>query len=77
MLISSWREWGSAEAIGVGRQEVDSCKPDCASGQVTYVPVTIKLFDVNDGRYTLITETPSLGLPGPFYPTSELNGAVG
>lgn len=75
VFISSWTEWGPTEAVGIGRQADNNCKPDCANGQVTFTPVTVTLSDVVNGSYSLITETASGGPAGKPYPTRYLVGA--
>jgi hypothetical protein len=49
-----WRSWGGRVARGRGLFPANDCVPDCASGQITNRPVTVRLGQprlCDDGRY--------------------------
>jgi hypothetical protein len=37
----TWLSWTATAAVGSGRSGIQSCKPDCATGPVTYVPTAV------------------------------------
>jgi hypothetical protein len=39
----TWSTWNSAQAVGRGTEKLDDCTPDCASGTLHPVPVTVTL----------------------------------
>jgi hypothetical protein len=41
----TWRTWTTVEAVGTGTEKIDDCDPDCASGKVYAVPVTVTFSD--------------------------------
>jgi hypothetical protein len=39
----TWPTWNSTAAVGTGTEKLDDCTPDCASGTLHAVPVTVTL----------------------------------
>jgi hypothetical protein len=52
----TWTYWTASSAFGSGRRVVDDCNPDCADGNITYIPETVTLSDVVGGRFMTLTE---------------------
>lgn len=57
VLSIEWVSWTAAGAKGYGVSAIESCRPSCAAGPVTQVPVTITLSRPAGGRFTVMTET--------------------
>ncbi len=38
-----WSKWTSTKAIGRGDEAINTCQPDCATGRVTQMAVTVAL----------------------------------
>jgi hypothetical protein len=43
MWDMTWPTWNSTAAVGRGTEKLDDCTPDCASGTLHAVPVTVTL----------------------------------
>lgn len=41
----TWQTWNTVEAVGTGTEKLDGCDPNCASGTVYAVPVTVTFSD--------------------------------
>jgi hypothetical protein len=71
----TWSSWAPTAAVGHGMWGQDNCQPNCARGTVTQVPATIRLSDVVDGHFTVITEQ-AQGLDRTYrYPSPWATGA--
>ncbi|GAA4388286.1 hypothetical protein [Tsukamurella soli] len=52
-----WLSWGSAGALGTGVLWTNVCRPNCASGNYTQEPATIRLGGLTGDRFTTATVT--------------------
>jgi hypothetical protein len=70
----TWRTWDSAVAAGSGTEKLDDCTPDCATGTLHAVPVSVvpsrpaMLYVSGTGRWfwTRVSFTWPTGLPAAF-----------
>jgi hypothetical protein len=70
----TWRTWNSAVAAGSGTEKLDDCTPDCATGTLHAVPVSVVLSRPamrcvsGTGRWfwTRVSFTWPAGLPAAF-----------
>jgi hypothetical protein len=82
----SWSQWNANGAVGSGKQEIDSCNPNCAEGSTTYKTVTLTLGGVagasatDGGYYTTFSETDSVtgaAINSAYFPFSASGGTQG
>jgi hypothetical protein len=69
----TWTGWGTAEAIGTGTFEYDSCTPDCARATLVPYPAQVLLTDPAGGQYTRVSEVIE---SGPYAGAIENNAPV-
>jgi hypothetical protein len=70
-----WTAWDGSGATGYGVSGVESCDPDCASGNVTEVSVTVTLSSPSGGTFTVMTETKQGSTSTWYYPGQWASGA--
>jgi hypothetical protein len=70
-----WSEWNASGATGYGESAVESCDPNCATGNVTEVPVTVTLSDPSGGIFAVMTETKQGNTSAWYYPSQWAGGA--
>ena len=51
-----WSSWTATEAHADAIREVQSCRPSCAEGTITPVPMTFDLSKPVDGHFTQLVE---------------------
>lgn len=52
----TWTSWTATKAVGYGKSDLDSCKPDCADAPADFVVASVTLSDPVHGRFTLLVE---------------------
>jgi hypothetical protein len=52
-----WTAWDETQALGVGRSDIQTCLPSCATGGVMPVSAYVLLSDPVNGRFSHLTES--------------------